>query len=87
MKTTDRNSTKLSLSATVEMLCQDTGALAADDGSAVDLAARRLERVLVRGGNLRLAPALAALAQELVPVSSGTKRQPQAERALFALTA
>ena len=87
MKTTNQNSKKLSLSATVEMLCQDAGAVAPDDGSAADLAARRLERVLVRGGNMRLAAALAALGQELVPASSGTNRQPQAERVLFARAA
>jgi len=87
MKTTDRNSTKLSLGATVELLCQGASAIAADGDSAADLAAHRLERVLVRGGNMRLAAALATLAQELIPVSSGTKRQPKAETLLFARAA
>ncbi len=84
MQTTNQ---KLSLGAAVEMLCQHAGAVAADGASATDLVARRLERVLVRGGNQRLAAALAALAQELTSVSSGTKRQPKAEQLLFARAA
>ena len=87
MQTTNQNSKKLSLGATVEMLCQDARAVGADDSSVADLAARRLERVLLRRSNLRMAAALAALAQELAPASSSAKRQPKADELLFARAA
>lgn len=86
MLTTKQNSKKLSLGATVEMLCQDARAVAADDFSITDLAARRLERVLIRGRNLRIADALAALAQELAPASSSA-RQPKGDELLLARAA
>jgi hypothetical protein len=70
MQTTDRIAKTLSLGAVVEMICRQESAVAIDQNAVADLAARRLERVLVRGGNARLAAALATLAQELAPTSS-----------------
>ena len=87
MQTTTQNSKKLSLGAMVEALCQDAGTVATDAPSVADLAAHRLERVLVRGGNLRLAAALAALARELAPPSSSANRQSTAEGFLVARAA
>jgi hypothetical protein len=46
--------------------------VAGDPATAAELAARRLERVLVRGGNLRLEAALVELANEL----RSTRRHP-----------
>lgn len=74
MKTTE-NSKMLSLGAMVEELFEQGNAVADDAVAAADLAARRLERVLVRGGNARLAVALADLALELAPASSGRSRR------------
>ncbi|HVZ72797.1 MAG TPA: hypothetical protein VHJ20_10525 [Polyangia bacterium] len=45
-------------------------AVAGDTTNAAELAARHLERVLVRGSNLRLTAALAKLAREVGPVTS-----------------
>lgn len=80
MQTTNQNSTKLTLGAMVEKLCRQGSAVAADHTAGADLAARRLERLLVRGGNVRLATALADLAQELAPVAVGTRRHSKADR-------
>jgi hypothetical protein len=41
--------------------------VASDPSAAAELAARRLERVLLRGGNPRLQAAIAAFAKELRP--------------------
>ena len=87
MQTRDQNSKKLGLGATVEMFCQDASTVAADDSAVADLAARRLERLLLRGSNLRLAAALAALAEELASVCSGAQRRPKAEELLLARAA
>jgi hypothetical protein len=45
-------------------------AIAQESATAAELAARHLERVLVRGANLRLNVALARLARELGPLSA-----------------
>jgi hypothetical protein len=65
----NQNSKILNLGAMVEKLFEQGSTVADDAVAAADLAARRLERVLVRGGNARLAFALADLALELAPVS------------------
>ncbi len=49
-------------------------AVAPDRATAADLAARHLERVLVRGSNARLALALADLARELAPAGPRARR-------------
>src|SRR5579863_1389120 len=66
---------------------RDGRGVGTDAPSVADLAAHRLERVLVRGGNLRLAAALAALARELAPPSSSANRQSTAEGFLVARAA
>ena len=48
-------------------------AIAGDGDTASKLAARRLERVLLRGSNARLALAIAGLARDLAPRSAATK--------------
>lgn len=53
-------------------------AVAADPATAATLATRRLERVLVRAGNLRLQAALALLANEVRPASRPTSYSPYA---------
>lgn len=65
--TTNRNAKTLSLGAMVEKLFDQASAIANDGASAADLAAHRLEQVLTRGANARLATALSDLALELAP--------------------
>lgn len=71
----------VSLGNTISMLCQDAEVLTTDRRVAATLAASRLERVLVRAGNARLAMALAHLAGELAPTAS--RRRPYAAASLF----
>ena len=71
----------------VEKLFEQGSAVADDAVSAADLAARRLERVLARGGNARLALALANLAVELAPASSSRRRRFEIESGLSARAA
>ena len=66
--TTNQNGKTLSLGAMVEKLIDQAGAAAHDGVAPVDIAARRLEQVLARGANARLAAALGDLARELGPV-------------------
>jgi hypothetical protein len=73
--TTNESSRKLTLGAMVEELVAGAGAMTTEGRAAAELAAQRLERVLVRGGNLRLAAALADLALELAAPSSASRRQ------------
>ena len=49
-------------------------AITSDRAMADELAARHLERVLVRGGNLRLVAALRDLARELAPARARAVR-------------
>jgi hypothetical protein len=63
---------RLQLGEVVVAACELGSRVAGDPATAAELAARRLERVLVRGGNLRLEAALAELANELRP----TRRYP-----------
>ena len=65
--TTNQNGKTLSLGAMVEKLIDQAGAEAHDGVAPADLAARRLEQVLARGANARLANALVELASELGP--------------------
>lgn len=58
------------LGDTIEALCRDGVAIARDSHLGASLAGSRLERVLVRAGNARLAMALADLAGELAPTAS-----------------
>ncbi len=80
---TNENSKMLSLGAMVEKLFEQGNAVADDAVAAADLAARRLERVLVRGGNARLAVALADLALELAPASSRRPRRSDTQSQSF----
>lgn len=64
---TNRNGRTLSLGAMVEKLFDQASVAANDAGAAADFAAHRLEQVLTRGGNTRLAHALSDLALELAP--------------------
>lgn len=73
--TANASSKMLTLGATVEKLVASADALAGENAAAADLVAHRLERVLVRGGNLRLAAALADLARDLAPTSSISRRR------------
>lgn len=75
MTTTNRNGTTLSLGAMVEKFFDQAEAAAGDAATAAELAARRLERVLTRGGNTRLALALSELAVELAPGRAGRPAQ------------
>ena len=72
MQTREQNQPKARLGEVVEA-AYALGSLvaAADRATASDLAARRLERVLVRGRNRHLAVALAGLARELAPEAAG----------------
>lgn len=72
---TNQKSKLMSLGAMVEKLVEQENALADGTVGAADLAAHRLERVLARGGNMRLAAALADLGRELAPVSSRRHRR------------
>ena len=65
--TTNQNGTTLSLGAMVEKLIDQASATANDGVAPADIAARRLEQVLARSANARLATALADLALELGP--------------------
>lgn len=49
-------------------------AVASDPATAGDLAARHLERLLLRGGNARVVAALADLAQDLAPTGRHSRR-------------
>jgi hypothetical protein len=80
--TTNRNGKRLNLGAMVEKLFDQAEGAVSDAASAADLAARRLERVLTRGGNARLAIALSDLALELAPAYAGRRVQPAYETAL-----
>ena len=51
-----------------------SGAITSDRATADELAARHLERVLVRGANLRLVAALRDLARELAPAGTRAVR-------------
>ncbi|HVV48359.1 MAG TPA: hypothetical protein VHO06_01750 [Polyangia bacterium] len=73
--TTTESSKTLTLGAMVEKLVARADAIAGEGAPAADLAAHSLERVLARGGNLRLAAALAGLARELAPGSSTARRR------------
>jgi hypothetical protein len=85
--TTNASSKTLTLGTLVEKLVGRADAIADDGRDAADLAAHRLERVLVRGGNLRLAVALADLALELAPASSASRRQTETPSILLARAA
>jgi hypothetical protein len=67
MPTHNRNPESSRSAEVVEAGCESGGALGSDGAMAVDHAARRLERVLVRGHNVRIQAALAALALEFAP--------------------
>ena len=82
--TMNESSKTVTLGATVEMLVASADAVGATGSTAAELAAHRLERVLVRGGNVRLAAALADLAGELAPVSSNPRRRSETARFLAA---
>jgi hypothetical protein len=60
----------LYLGQIVTAACDLGGTIAADRAVATELAARHLERVLVRGRNARIAAALAELANELAPLQA-----------------
>jgi hypothetical protein len=78
--TTNQSSNTVTLGATVEKFLAGADAVAGKGATAAELAAHRLERVLVRGGNLRLAAVLADLASELAPTSSTTRRRSEMAR-------
>lgn len=65
----------LNLGEIVTAACELGGTLTADRAVATELAARHLERLLVRGRNARIAAALAELANELAP--SATRSAPR----------
>jgi hypothetical protein len=74
MQTKHEISTTPTLGEAVETAYQLGSAMTPDRATAVGLAARRLERVLVRGRNERLALALADLARDLAPTGPRAKR-------------
>ncbi len=67
MQTKHEISTTLTLGEAVAAAYELGSAVAPDRATAADLAARHLERVLVRGSNARLALALEDLARDLAP--------------------
>lgn len=71
------NQKTLSLGAVVEKLFEQAEAVAENGVAAADLAACRLERVLARGANARLAAAVADLAREIAPVTVAAARRSQ----------
>jgi hypothetical protein len=70
----NQNSEALKFGDIVEAAYELGSLLAPDRAMAGDLAARHLERVLVRGGNLRLVAELADLARDLAPSASHARR-------------
>ena len=62
------------LGAVVAAAYAVSSAITSDPGAASELAARHLERVLVRGCNARLVAALRGLARELTPTSARVVR-------------
>ena len=75
MRTKDSNSDAPNVGDMVAAACEMGSAIASDPAVANELAARHLERVLVRGSNARLAAALAVLALQFTP------EVPRADRA------
>ena len=63
------NQKTLSLGAVVEKVFEQAEAVSENGVVAADLAACRLEWVLARGANARLASALADLAREIAPIT------------------
>lgn len=82
---TNQNGRTVTLGSTIAELCRDGEAIAEDARLGASLAGHRLERVLVRGGNARLAMALADLAGELAPTAS--RRRDLSTADLFARAA
>lgn len=67
MRTNDSNSDVPNVGEMIAAACEMGSAVASDPALANELAARHLERVLVRGSNARLAAALAVLALQFSP--------------------
>ncbi len=70
MQSSGQTSDALKLGEVIEALCELGSAIAPDPRMAADLATHRLERVLLRGENVRLTADLTELARELARSTS-----------------